>query len=293
MPSLLTLARLARPVDLLLALLTYGMGIGIARYLGGAFQPFVHLAAGMSLLFLLAASHLLTEYFRPAHDPILPGETRREREALRAFLLVVALAFVAVGALLAFFLYQQGRLPANDALLFVLYLLLCLALGVPPIRLMERGIGEIILAFLLAVLTPAIPFLMAFPRLHPFLTAFTFPLFLLAFAWQLAISFEQYSAHLKYGRRVLLIRLTWPRAISLHNGLLAVAYLFLAALPFWGVPFTLTWPALLTLPLAAWQGWMLRNIAEGGKPFWNALHIAATALLGLTAYLITITFWLR
>lgn len=301
MPSLATLLRLTRPVHLLLALLTYGLGIGVARYLGGLLQPLLQIAGGLSLLLLLAASNLLIEYFRPLNEPILPGETRPAREALRPVLLTVSVAFVAVSALLAFLLRLQGHLPASDALLVVLYLLLCLALAVPPLRLVERGIGEIVTAFLLAVLTPAISFLMVFPSLHPFLTGFTFPLFLLALAWQLATSFEQYPDHLKYGRRVLLMRLippyasgqAWQRAVHVHNGLLIAAYFFLAALPFLGIQFNFIWPSLLTLPVAAWQVLMLRNIADGAKPVWNALNIASTVVFGLTAYLITITFWLR
>lgn len=300
MPSLNIILRLTRPIHLLLALLTYSLGIGVARYLGGPLNPLPQIAGGLSLLLLLAASNLLIEYFRPPNEPILPGETRREREALRPILLIISAAFLAVAALLAFLLYLQSLLPANDALFFALYLLLCLSLAVPPARLVERGIGEIITAFLLAVLTPAISFLMVFPGLHPFLTGFTFPLFLLALAWQLAASFEQYPDHLKYQRRVLLMRLiarasrqAWQRAVHVHNGLLIIAYLFLAVLPFLGVPFPLTWPSLLTLPIAAWQALMLRNIADGAKPVWSALNISSTIVFGLTAYLITITFWLR
>ncbi len=295
MPSLNTILRLTRPTHLLLALLTYGLGLGIARYLGGLLQPLLQIAGGLMLLLLLAASSLLIEYFRPLNEPILPGEMLRgqERETLRPLLLNMSAAFIATAALLAFLLYWQGHLPVSDALLVVLYILLCLSLAVPPLRLVERGIGEIITAFLLSGLTPAISFLMVFPNLHPFLTGFTFPLFLLALAWQLAISFEQYPDHLKYQRRVLLIRLTWQRAVHVHNGLLITAYFFLSSLPFLGIQFSFAWPALLTLPIAAWQILMLRNIAEGAKPVWSALNIAATIVFGLTAYLVTITFWLR
>lgn len=293
MPSLTTLLRLTRPLHLLLGLLTYGLGLGIARYLGGLLQPLLQIAGGVSLLLLLAASNLLIEYFRPFNEPIFPDETRQQREALRPLALIISAAFIAAAALLAFLLYLQGRLLMNNAFLVVLYLLLCISLAVPPARLVERGIGEIITAFLLAVLTPAIAFLMVFPDLHPFLTGFTFPLFLLALAWQLAISFEQYPDHLKYERRVLLMRLSWQRAVPIHNGLLITAYFFLAVLPFLGVPFALTWPSLLPLPIAAWQILILRNIADGAKPVWSALNIAAAVIFGLTAYLITITFWLR
>jgi len=293
MPTLTLFLRLSRPLQLLLGLLTYGLGLGIARYLGGSLQAAPQYVSGLLLLLLLAASSLLGEYFRPISDPLLPSATPRERAQLRSTLLVVSLAFVAVATLLAFVLRAQGYLPVNAALLMMVYLLLALVVSVPPLRLQERGFGEITLAFLLAVLNPAIGFLLFMPELHPFMIGFAFPLFLLALAWYLALSFEQYSEHLKYQRRNLLMLLTWPRAISAHNGLLVAAYLFLAALPFLGLAFGFVWPALLTLPVAAYQVFMLRNIVEGAKPVWLAFNVAATIVFGLTAYLITITFWLR
>ncbi len=293
MPTLTLILRLSRPLQLLLALLAYELGLGIARYLGGSLQAEPQYVGGLILLLLLAASNLLGEYFRPLSDPLLPSATPRERAQLRSTLLVSSLAFVAVAALVAFVLRVQGHLPINAALLMILYLFLALAVSVPPVRLLERGFGEITLAFMLAVLNPAIGFLLFTPELHPFIIGFTFPLFLLALAWFLALSFEHYSEHLKYQRRNLLMLLTWPRAIPAHNGLLVAAYLFLAALPFFGLEFGFVWPALLTLPIAAYQVLMLRNIAEGAKPVWLAFNVAATVIFGLTTYLITITFWLR
>ncbi len=292
-PSIPTTLRFTRPIHLLLALMTYGLGLGVARYLGGFLNPLPQIAGGASLLLLLAASNLLIEYFRPPGEPIFLGETRQQRESLRTRLLTFSAAFIGVAALLAFLLYLQGYLLLNDALLVIVYFLLCLSLAVPPLRLVERGVGEIITAFLLAVLTPGISFSLFFPEIHPLLTGFTFPLFLLALAWLLAVSFEHYPEYLKYQQRNLLMRLTWQRAVHLHNGLLLVAYFFLAILPFLGIPFNFIWPSLLTLPIAAWQVFMLRNIAEGARPVWSALHLAATIVFGLTAYLITITFWLR
>jgi 1,4-dihydroxy-2-naphthoate octaprenyltransferase len=293
MPSFTAILRLTRPIHLLLALLTYGLGIGIARYLGGVMRPVPQFFGGLSLLLLLAAANLLGEYFRPPNEPIVPAETRQKRAELRSILLTVSAAFITSAVLLAFLLGWQGYLPAQAALLMVFYLLLILSIAVPPVRLLERGFGEIITAFLIAVLTPAIAFLLFVPEVHPFLIGFTFPLFLLGLAWLLATSFENYPEHLKYQHHNLLMRLTWQRAVLVHDGLLIAAYFFLAVLPFLGLPFRLVWPALLTLPLAAYQIFMLRNIAAGAKPIWTALNIAATAVFGLTAYLITITFWLR
>lgn len=293
MPTLSNIFRFARPLQLFLGLLTYGLGLGVAHFLGNLLLIETQLSGGLIVLLLLAASNLLTEYFRPFADPLFSGETRREREQLRPTLLIIAAALIAAAALLAFLLRLRGLLPVSPSLLLVVFLLLSLSLAVPPIRLIDRGFGEIITAFQLAVLTPAFGLSLHYPQLHPLLMSFTFPLFLLAVAWLLASSFEQYTESIKYQRRGLLTLLTWQRAIPVHNGLVIAAYLIFAAIPFIGVSFNLVWPALLTLPVAAYQIIVLHNIAGGARPLWSALNVSASVVFGLTAYLITITFWLR
>jgi 1,4-dihydroxy-2-naphthoate octaprenyltransferase len=285
--------RLARPIQLLLALLTYGLGLGLARYLGATLLPEPQYLGGVIVLFLLVASSLLTEYFRPFNEPIVAGETPGEREEFRSLLLVVSLTFLAVVGILIFLLQRGGFLEPGTFLLLAGFILLALANAVPPVRLVNRGLGELSLSILIASLTPTLAFLLHAHNLHRLLTLFTFPLFLIALSYFITINFPAYADDLKYERRSLLVSLGWQRAVPIHNSLLIIAYLFLAAIPFTGVPFGLVWPALLTLPLAAFQIYTLRNIADGAKPLWPAFIATGTAIFGLTAYLITLAFWLR
>ncbi len=287
------LVRLAHPVQLFFALLTYGLGLGLARYLGATLLLAPQFLGGVIVLFLLVASGLLTEYFRPFNEPIIAGETPAERERFRALLLNVGLALLGVVGLLIFLLQRGGFLGLETFLLLVGFILLALANAVPPVRLVNRGLGELSLAILIASLTPTLAFLLHVHSPHRLLMLFTFPLFLLVLTYFIAVNFPAYADDLKYERRSLLISLGWQRAVPIHNGLLVVAYLFLAAIPFLGVPFGLVWPALLTLPLAIWQMFTLRNIAEGAKPLWPAFVAVAAALFGLTTYLVTFAFWLR
>ena len=285
--------RLARPIQLLLALLTYGLGLGLARYLGVTLLPEPQFFGGVIVIFLLVSSSLLTEYFRPFNEPIILGETPKEREEFRSLLLIISITILAVAGILIFLLQRGGFLGVDTLLLFAGFILLALANAVPPVRLVNRGLGELSLSIQIASLTPTLAFLLHSHNLHRLLTLFTFPLFLIALSYFIAVNFPAYAEDLKYERRSLLISLGWQRAVPIHNSLLIIAYLFLAAIPFTGVPFGLVWPALLTLPLAAWQIFTLRNIAEGAKPLWPAFMAAATAIFGLTAYLITLAFWLR
>jgi 1,4-dihydroxy-2-naphthoate octaprenyltransferase len=287
------LTRLAHPIQWLLALLTYGLGLGLARYLGATLLPEPQFLGGVIVLFLLTASNLLTVYFRPFNEPIITGETPREREEFRSLLLIVSLTFLAMVGILIFLLQRGGFLGIDTFLLLAGFILLALANAVPPVRLVNRGLGELSLSVLIASLTPTLAFLLHAHNFHRLLTLFTFPLFLIALSYFIAINFPAYAEDLKYERRSLLISLGWQRAVPIHNSLLIVAYLFLAAIPFLGVPFGLVWPALLTLPLAAWQIFTLRNIADGARPLWPAFIATATAIFGLTAYLITFAFWLR
>ncbi len=285
--------RLLRPLDLCLTLLTYCLGLGVAHYLGSSLPPASVLSGACILLFLQSAASLLAEYFRPFNEPILPGETRAAREQVRTYLLVISAACLAAAAMLAFLLRAQGMLPGQPALILVTSLFLALLYALPPIRLLDRGFGEILVALQIAVLAPAAAFFLHAAQPHPFLTSLTFPLFLLALAWQLAGSFEHYTLFIKYQQRRLLTLLSWERAITVHQALILGAYLFLAALPFLGIPFHLVWPALTTLPVAAYQLIVLRNIAAGARPLWPALNAAAGVVFGLTVYLLTLTFWLN
>jgi 1,4-dihydroxy-2-naphthoate octaprenyltransferase len=195
--------------------------------------------------------------------------------------------------MLVFLLQRNGFIQLNAALLLVVFTLLALANAVPPTRLVNRGFGEIVNAYLLAGLTPTLAFVLQTNDFHRLVGLFTFPLFLIALAYFLALDFPNYADDLKYERRSMLIALTWQQAIPMHNLLLLTAYFFLAGAPFLGVNFQLVWPALLPLPLAAYQIFTLRNIAEGAKPLWTAFSVTALAIFGLAAYLMSFTFWLH
>jgi 1,4-dihydroxy-2-naphthoate octaprenyltransferase len=299
MNQLRRILRLIRPVQLLLALLTYSLGLGIARYLGITLRPESGFA-GMAIVVLLqAASSLFIEYFRPFNEPVFPGPAPQteisplEREQLHSFLLVLAAAFLAAAGMLVFLLQHGGFLHSNSAFLLLIFVLLSLANAVPPVRLVNRGFGELVNAYLLASLTPSLAFVLQADYFHRLVSLFTFPLFLIALACFLALDFPNYAEDLKYERRSLLVALTWQQAVPMHNLLLITAYFFLAAVPFMGVNFQLVWPTLLPLPLAIYQIFALRSLAGGAKPLWTLFSITTLAIFGLTAYLLALTFWLH
>lgn len=285
--------RLVRPLHLVIAALTYFLGVGIAHYLGKAAGPAATLIGGALILFALSASNLLSAYFAPFTEPVIGDETPRQRAELRPILMVLSAGLLTVAAFMVILLGWQSALTVDVTVLLAALTVLGVGVAVPPIRLLGRGYGEVALALNLAGIVPALGFTLQGVPFNRLVSAVTFPLFMIGLACFLALDFPTFADDVKYERRTLLTRLGWQRAIPLHNALLAAAYLLFASAPSFGFPFSLFWPALLTVPLAGYQIFMLHNIGEGAPPLWRALTINAAAIFGLTAYLLTLTFWLR
>lgn len=284
------LLKLSRPIQLLLAGMTYFLGAGIANYLGKPFRAdsFWLSLAGILLAQLIMA--LLSEVFRLDVEPLLEGETRRQRQTLRNNALYISIASLASIAFIAFILYfRQALTPASFLFLFI-SLLLILAYSLPPFR--NRGFGEFILSAHLAYVFPSIAYLLQAGGTHRFLML-TIPLTLLAFAYFIIVDFPSFATDRKYNRVTFLTRLGWERVVPLHHIFVLLAYILLAFSPAFGITLSLIWPAFLTFPFALFQIYQLRNISFGSPPNWTLLNVTALAVFGLTTYFLALTFWLR
>ncbi len=287
------LLRLSRPLTLLLAALTYGLGVGVANYLG---QPLALDTFWLGLVCIWMSQlsmNLLTEVFRPSNEPITPGETLAERRTLRNNALYISIAALSALAIAAFLLYQHNRLSAMGLVLLGLSISVVLVYAVPPFRLVNKGFGEFLLAAHLAYIVPSIAFLLQAQEYHRLLALVTIPLTAIAFSYFIVMDFPTFAADQKYERRTLLTVLGWQRAIPIHHALLITAYFLIASAPFFGFSLQLLWPVFVTLPFAVFQILTLNNIAAGAPPNWNLLTVNTLAVFGLSAYLFSMIFWLR
>jgi 1,4-dihydroxy-2-naphthoate octaprenyltransferase len=293
MPNMKTFIKLARPLLLLLAVLTYSLGAGITRYLGHS-VTIASLGLGMlAVLSIQSAAFWLVEFFHLPLTPLNRGETPRNREALRTGLLQSAMALLTVSGATVVTLLIARLLPISAGILLVLIILLFYAYAVPPLRLADAGYGELILAISLGTLYPALSFFIEYGEYHRLLTFATFPLTLLALAFLLVNDFPVFAIDLKYGRHSMLTRLTWQRAIPIHHLLVLLSFLFFALVPLLGFPWGLVWPVFLVLPFAAIQIIWLQRIARGGRALWRFIVPLAATVFGLTTYLLALTFWIR
>jgi 1,4-dihydroxy-2-naphthoate octaprenyltransferase len=287
------LFRISRPLFILLAALTYALGVSVANYLGKPFHAVLFWLGFAGALFAQAAMNLLTEVFRPQNDLELAEETRTEKKSVRDAALYVSLAALSADAAIAFLLFVNNRLSIASLLFLLLSLAIVLAYAVPPLRLVNRGFGEFLLAAHLGYVIPSIGFLFQAGEYSRLLGAMALPLTALAFAYLLVLGFPSFASDQKYQRLTLVRRIGWERAIPLHHGLIVAAYVLFAAAPLLGFSLTLLWPAFLMMPFAVLQILLLRGIGLGNRPNWPLLAATALSVFGLTAYFLTLTFWLR
>ena len=287
------LLKLARPLHLFLAAMTYILGAGIAHYLGRPVQLVAFILGLLVVLLIQVASYWLVEYFRLPLTPLAKDELPRDREFLRASLFQFTTAFLTVSGAIIVTLLIARLLPMQAAIILGLTILLFVAYAVPPMRLSEAGYGEIVQAVALGTLFPALGFLIQFGDFHRLLTFSTFPLTLLALAYLLVNDFPFFASDQKFGRHSLLTRLSWPLAIPIHHLLILMSFLFFALSPLLGFPWGLVWPVFLALPFAGIQIAWLQRIAGGGRAVWRFLVPLSATVFGLTVYLLTLTFWIR
>jgi 1,4-dihydroxy-2-naphthoate octaprenyltransferase len=284
--------RLIRLLHLLIAALTYSFGASLADFLGRFVNP-ISFWLGLFIVLLAQATMILVaEVFRLDAEPLLENETRTQRQILRNNVLYTSLACIAVISFAVYILYAGKFLSLPSLVFFLSSALIVLVYSVPPFRFVNRGAGEFLIAVHLAYIIPSISFTLQAGEAHRFLTL-TIPLTFLAFSYFIANTFQSYLQDQILNRVTFLVRLGWERVVPFHHTVLLLAYVLFLMSPSFGLSLTLTRTALLTLPFALFQIFLLRSIALGAKPNWTLLHATSLAVFGLTTYFLTLTFWLR
>jgi 1,4-dihydroxy-2-naphthoate octaprenyltransferase len=303
--------RAARPWSILAGVLLYAIGGGIAAYLGNPIDwPAYWLGQG-AVTMLQLSSYQLHEYFNRSSQPPfeqLPRQRRRPTDAPpglseedsspieiivpRLVFFQVAAATLTIGAVLTVLLYAEHLLNPAAFLFLGLAFVLSFAYAVPPFRLAYSGYGELVLSILVANLFPALAYLLQVGELHRLLAMLTFPLTFLFLAAALALSLRGYMDDIRKNQQTMLVRVGWQRGMTLHNALIALAYIVMAITFIAGrLPLRLAFPIFLPLPVAAFQIWQMNRIAGGAKPRWNLLQYTALATIGLTVYFMIIALW--
>jgi 1,4-dihydroxy-2-naphthoate octaprenyltransferase len=282
--------RISHPWILLASILFYALGGGVEIYQSGSVRWDVYWGGQLVVLLLLLSIYFLREYFSL---PVIPLSRRSEPAPVfnRNGLLLISATALTAGAVLTVMLFASGALTSPAILFLGLAFIIAMMYAIPPLRLAYSGYGELVFSILQANLVPGLAFLLqsgVFQRILPLLT---FPLTFLYLASYLALHLQRYSEDIHLDRKTMLTRLGWQRGMALHNLLILLGFLVMGISAIFGLPWSLTWPGLLGLPVGIFQILQMNWIAGGAKPRWRLLAITAGATVALTTYFITLALW--
>jgi 1,4-dihydroxy-2-naphthoate octaprenyltransferase len=293
--------RLSRPLFLLGGVIMYALGVGIAAYLGETINWRVYLFGQAWVTLMQLSTQYFNEYYNAPADlsnanrtyltggsgALGPGKLPRQ------VALIAGLTCLAFLASLTVVMISTIH-PSWDA-----YLIMGIAFlgsffySAPPVRLEASGYGELTTTFLIAFLVPTFAFNLQADRLHRLLAMSSFPLAALVLAMLIAFELPDYANDMRHNKRTLVVRMGWQAGMGLHNILILSAFLLFLLARLFGFPWFATVAGLIPLPLGLYQVWQMGNIANGAKPNWNILTIVGLAVFAITAYLLTLAFWLH
>ena len=292
---------LSRPLFLLGGALVYGLGVGIARYLGAPIDWSLYIIGQAYVTTMQLSAQYLNEYFDAPADQQNPHRTPfsggsgavGEGKLSQETVMWAALTALTVLASLTVVLISVVQLTPLLVTLVVLAFAGSFFYSTPPVRLSQTGYGELSTSILVANMVPIFAFVLQTGEMHRLLVMSTFPLTTLHLAMMIVFEFPDFLNDLKFEKLTLLVRVGWERGMVLHNILILTTFLLLGLAATFGLPWAIALPAFIPLPIGLLQIWQMRRIAAGGKPNWTTMAFTAVVLFGSVTYLLAFTYWTR
>ncbi len=292
-----SIRKILKPAGIVFILFTYTLGISAARYLGGKIVWWDALTGLIICLLIRDMRNFLAAYFdHPESYQSTINRSDPDWENLinirRGVLLLYSLLTLTAGATLTTVLIVRGVFNLSSIILLGIAFLLKFFSATPTLFLLRKGYEELVDALYVANLVPAIAFSLVMHSPSLLIVELTLPLTFVYLAMKIAIDFKTYGFDSSHGRPSLTTLLGWQKALVIHNLFILLAFVFLSLFLLSGLPWSLTWPPLLALPIGILQIVHLQNIANGAKPKWRYLNWLAVGAFLLMSYLIIISLWL-
>jgi len=232
--SVIGLFRLARPLFLLGGVTFFGLGVAMAIAQGAEPAWSVVALGQLTVIAGQLMTHFSNDYFDRSADVVNATRTPWSGGSLAivegdvspaAARRAMGTTVVIAGLLLAG-LVVVGRSGVGPGLpaLVALALLLAWAYSSPPARLHARGLGEVIGALLLAIITPMVGLMAAGGHITPAGALTLAPLGLLQFAMLVSVSLPDRRGDAAAGKRTLAVR--WGGAAAARAGAGAIGLAF-------------------------------------------------------------------
>lgn len=277
----------------------YGLGATVATFRGEEFNLSSFLFGQVVVWVVHMMTHFYNEYYDLDSDRInkhpspwtggsriLPKGILRLEDSMTLAVLTTAVSLV-----LSF-------LMPSPATIFICLLAVLLSWGysAPPLSFCRRGLGELITAIVLNILTPVLGFLLQNGHLYPGRTRdllmVLFPLAVIEFIRMMVMNMADTDCDSAVGKDTLIVKVGMDRSVQIHSAGMLIAYLFLPFVYLYSdVPPAVVLLIATTAPLGFLTTWWVHKRCRDIQkffivPFWASTHNALAALSALIGFLI-------
>ncbi|NMB59130.1 MAG: hypothetical protein GYA12_08180 [Chloroflexi bacterium] len=269
----------------------YILGAGIARYLG-TFQNIPDFWYGFLFILLIYSSgFLLQRYFDPSQlkkaNQSEDGITKSRQNFL------IGLALLMVSSVIVYLLISFSKIETITIFFLVILLIFPFLFAIPPIRLVERGYGDLLLILCIAIINPALAFTIQYGSLHNLLLFISIPLCFFLLVMYISTGLKDYLQDMMRGDKNLVLMLGWKLAMTLHDWFIIIGYALLGFALLHGISWNLIWTTFVPLPVFIFAMYEIQRIRNGIKPRWALLTFCGYAGLGLMLYGLLFMLWFK
>lgn len=286
--KIIAFIKLSRAYFLLMSVLPYGIGIGIARQeVDRLDNRLLWMGLAAQLLIQLSVSYL-NDYWDIETDRINTRRTLLSGGSgeLITGVLPPVVALVAGNGLqvLAFILAMLANISSTSWLVLVLSITITQVYTAPPIKLVYRGLGEITTAILAAFIVPSWAYSLQIGELNGEIFWLGLPLIPFVTAMMLGIATPDIEADRQVDKITLAVLAGEANLARVYLGIVLLGYLLaLLILPVMLPVFVLIGVGL-SIPLAGWAWAGLRNPIKATNFEWLFM-VVRTGLVALVMIL--------
>jgi len=287
--TLYAFIRLGRPIFLGGGFILFGLGTVIALAAGANLKPLNWLWGQLAVTATQFMTHYANEYFDLAADIENPHSVRWtggsrvlvDGAIAPRVALVTAITLATVAILAGLRLLLVAGNDLTGFLLLLLAVSLAWSYSAPPLKLNQRGFGEIGGAVLITGLTPTYGYYLQAGRfdLLPFLAVI--PICLWQFAVLISLNIPDAEGDAIAGKRTLVYYLGKTDAVRLYLFSVVLLFASLPVLVYFGLPGIVATAILAILPVVTWQAWRMARGTWSDPGKWDSLAFWGFGILVL------------
>ncbi|MFH1964378.1 MAG: hypothetical protein ABIJ42_02450 [Acidobacteriota bacterium] len=291
--TLKTILQPLKPFQLIGLISSYLLGAGLVQYVNPLIDVDMMVQGGLFLLTFIIALDYLCGLQSTLKFDLWEDTSEIDLIRIRWAYRIIAAFFVTFSTSLFVGWMVQGSLEPAAAVLWVVNLIIGMFYYLAQVHENLQPYQVLFEVILVVFSPPLMAFFLQSGSVHRFLTMSVVVLIPLYLSYRLLEDLVRFDLGSERQTDALGTKLGWDNMMILHNALILTGYALLAFMTLLGLPWFITWPVFLGLPIGLVEIWLMERVRRGYKPLWRIMQIATASTFLISAYFLAFAFWSR